>query len=524
MRHRHHPGCLPSHQHFCCPQHAMLILGARMAIGADEPVIEGPQPSFREGPDPNLTAFASGDDSNTRDLFDVAAKGQWVVVQGATVLPMAGAAALPNHDVLIQDGMIKSVQPSGAALPDGAIVVDGAGRFLIPGLSNMHNHPPLGHVSGMFAGMVGEGVTGADITLPYDMIMFQHIAAGVTRIHVMAGSPEDLANRENIRKGRYRGPHMKIASPVIDSPAAIWSSAITWYANDEQGGRTAAHKIREYGYDNAKPYTMLGREAYDGLIDECVKLGVPIMGHIPASVHPDDALRAGQTGVAHCFEFFYHYEPGKKFDPQAVAKRARLAKEVGATLQTTLAISYVYEYDCGLIPASAINFSATMDPVIRMVMREESAFIQGWRQNPVLMAAGEDMFQNCIQVCKALHAEGVRMIPGTDMSASAITGDTSLHHELRVLVESGVMTPAEVLKAGTIGSADYHGEAAVAGTIETGRRSDLVLLDADPTQDINNTTRIDTVILGDAILRREARERGLARIKARYDAMPVPAA
>lgn len=509
---------------FCCPQHAMLILGARMALGSGTPELDGPQPSFREGPNPNISSFAYGDDSNTRDLFEVAGKGQWVVVRSATVLPMTGGVALPDHDVLIQDGIIKSVQPSGAALPEGALIVDGTRRFLIPGLSNMHNHPPLRHVADMFAPMVGEGVNGDDITLPYDLMMFQYLAAGVTRIHVMAGSPEDLANRNNVRDGRYRGPHMKVASPVIDSPAAIWSSAITWYANDEQGGRTAAHKIREYGYDNAKPYTMLGREAYDGLIDECKKLGIPIMGHIPASVHPDDALKAGQQGVAHCFEFFYHYEPGKKFDPAAMVKRARLAKELGATLQTTLAISYVYEYDCGLILASALNFSDVMDPVIRMVMHEDSAFIQGWRQNPVLMAAGEDMFLNCIQVCKALRAEGVRMIPGTDMSASAITGDTSLHHELRVLVETGVMSPSESLHAATIESADYHGEASVSGTIEAGKRSDLVLLDADPTQDIANTTRIDTVILGDAILRSEARERGLARVKARYEAMPIPKA
>jgi hypothetical protein len=498
------------------------MLGARMALTAGTAEPEGPPVSFREGPDPAISAFAEGGDSNTCDLFEVAGRGQWVVVSGGTVLPMTRGSALPDHVIFIRDGQIQAIRPMGADTPEGAIIVDARGRYIIPGLSNMHYHAPLRHAVGMFAPLISPGLSGDDITLPYDLIMFQNLAAGITRLHVMAGSPEDLANRDNIRKRRYRGPHIHLASPVVDGPAAIWSSAITWYASDEAGGRTAARKILEYGYDNAKPYTMLGREAYFGLVSECKALGIPVMGHIPASVTPDEALAAGQHGVAHCFEYFYHVESGKKFDPDAIARRARLSKDVGATLQTTLGISQVYEFDCGFIPASAINFAASMDPVIRWLMRDESPFIQGWRQNEALMAGGEDIFAHSIQVCQALKSEGVRLVPGTDMSASAITGDTSLHHELRLLVELGVMSTMEVLRAATIESADYHNETAVSGTIEVGKRSDLVVLDADPSSDIGNTTSIDTVIVGDAILRKASREIGLSRIKARYDAMPVP--
>lgn len=499
----------------------MLILGARMAIGEGQATPDGPQPSFREGPDRTPTAYAQGDDRHTRDLYEVAGRGRWVVVRGGTVLPMTGAAPLPHHDILIRDGIIEAVQPSSADVPADALVIDAASRFTMPGLTDIHQHPPLRHITGMYAGMFGEHVTGDDITLPYDLMMFQYLAAGITRLQVMAGSPEDLANRAAIRSGRYRGPHMRIASPVIDSPAAIWSSAITWYANDAEGGRQAARAIIEQGYDHAKPYTTLGREAYFALVEECKALGIEVMGHVPASVLPEEAFKAGQTGVAHCFEYFYHHQGEQRFSPERVAERVRLSRDHGVTLQTTLQIARVYEYDCGLIPASDINFNDNLDPMIRSIMREDSAFIQGWRANPVLMAAADNIFDYSTQMCQALQAEGVRLLPGTDMSPSSITGDMSLHHELRTLVERGVMSPIEVLTAATAVAAEYQGEGATAGTIEPGKRSDLIVLAADPTADIANTTTIDTVILGDAILSSAARKRGLARLAERYGAMPI---
>ncbi|WP_195908397.1 amidohydrolase family protein [Novosphingobium sp. Gsoil 351] len=521
MNHYHHAAC--TNPRLCCPQHAMLAFGARMAIGETQPAPEGPQPSFREGPDPNLSSFAAGDDRNTRDLFEVAEKERPVVVTGGTVLPMTSAETLPGHDVLIRDGRIEGVQATGGALPDGALSINASGRFVIPGLTNIHQHPPLRHIVGVYANMLGEGVSGEEVTLPYDLMMFQYLAAGITRIQVMAGSPEDLANRENVRSGRYRGPHMRVGSPVIDSPEAIWASAITWYVNDADGGRRAARAIFEQGYDFAKPYTMLGRDGYFGLVEECRALGIEIMGHIPQSVRPEEAFEAGQTGVAHCFEYFLHGRGADRFDPDTIAKRVKLSVNNGVTLQTTLEIARVYEYDCGFIPASEMRFEDTLDPVIRWLMREDSPFLQGWRANPVLMAGGENVLDYSTRICQALYAEGVRLLPGTDMSASSITGEMSSHHEIRSMVERIGMSPFEALRAATVQSAEYQGEGRVAGTIERGKRADLVILDANPLEAIGNTTAIDTVVMGDAILRRGARERGLARLKARYDAMPVPA-
>jgi hypothetical protein len=339
----------------------------------------------------------------------------------------------------------------------------------------------------------------------------------------MAGTPEDLANREAVRAGRYRGPHMRIASPVIDGPPAIWSTAITWLAGDADGGRKAAQLIAERGYDFAKPYTMLGRDAYFALAEECKALGIEMMGHIPSTITPDESFAAGQRGVAHAFEYFYHESGENRFRPEAIARRVKTSAELGVTLLTTLEIAYVLEYDVGFVPASEISFASTLDPVIRYLMRDDSPFLASWRNSPMMVESGRDAFAHSISLCQALYAEGVRMLPGTDMSVSAITGDHSLHHELQVLVDRVGMSPIDVLTASTRQFAEYQGNSDIAGTIEPGKRSDIVVLDADPTVSIKATTLIDTVVVGDAILRKEARETGLARVKARYDAMPVPA-
>ena len=164
----------------------------------------------------------------------------------------------------------------------------------------------------------------------------------------------------------------------------------------------------------------------------------------------------------------------------------------------------------------------TDDPLIRIVMREDSAFIQWFRSDPHLKVSGANALALSVAMCQALVDAGVPILPGTDVPPSSITGQHSLHHELRLLHEQVGLSCLDTLRAATIDCARYQGEADVAGTIEAGKGADLLLLDANPLEDIGATGSIDTVVLGDAILDRPSREKGLARLKAAYEAMPVP--
>lgn len=503
-----------------CPTHAFLRLGMMMAgqqANADPTV---PPPSYSNETVTEPSRYADGDDRNTRDLYRTVESGRALVVLGATVLPMTATEILPDHDVIIVDGAIRSVQPKGQSLPEGAVMIDAAGQYLIPGLTDIHQHPPVAPVMVHLAGAVAPDGDPDDFTLPYDLAMFQYLAAGITRTQVMAGTIEELAMRQAIRDGRYRGPSMRIGMLVDGSPP-MQSSIFSLIINDREGGRKAARHIFESGYDFIKPYTILNREAYTGLVEEGLALGMEIMGHIPRAVGPDDAFAMGQTGVAHVFEYFWNESDRDRSSADIRNRRVRASAERGVSVQTTLVAARMLEYDTGW-NTEGVSFDEMYDPLIRKVMREDSPFIQWFRSDPLLQPSGRDALALSVATCQELVAVGVPILPGTDCVPSSITGEHSIHHELRMFVEQVGMTRLDTLRAATIDCARYQGEADVAGTIEAGKRADLLLLDANPLDDIGATRSIDTVILGDAILDRQSREIGLARLKATYDAMPVP--
>lgn len=512
----------PRWRSLCCPLHAVWLLTGGMAADMAPAAPAAGAPSFTDGTPTGVTPWAHQGDAATRDLYTVAAPGQWVVVRGGTLLTMGPAGDLPGHDLWAQDGVIRAVQPTGAPLPEGALVVEAAGRWVIPGLSEMHTHPPLAQTAQMFAPIMGPDVRPEDLTLPYDLVMLMYLASGITRIQIMAGSVEELALREAVRSGRIRGPFMQVGSPLIDGNPPMHSPMLSWMVTDADGGRHAARQIAERGFDFAKPYTRLPGAAYEALVAECRTLGIRRDGHIPAEVPVEDALRYGQTGVAHVFECFYNEPAETREDLQVLARRARVAAGSGVSVCATLVAARSLEFVVGF-DRNAYRAGDILEPMISYMMREESPFIRMMRGNPSVVAAGTQVLRDSIHMTQALLAEGVHVIPGTDFPPSSLRGKNSVHDELEVLVRDVGMSPVDALRAATLWSAQHHGDDANAGTLQPGRRSDLVVLDADPRADITATRRIDTVCIGAALLRKAALDKGIARVKALYAAMPVPA-
>lgn len=503
------------HANACCPMHMIMMMGADRRGAQPQ---EGPTPSFADGTSSEPSAFCDGSDARTRDLYDIAEPGRPVVIRGSHVITMGSSGQLPDHDVIIVDGVIRALEPSGGALPDGCRQIDATGLFVIPGLSEMHTHPPLIELATMYGPMFGVD-NPAQVSMPYDLLMFLYLAGGVTRLEVMFGTPEYLGLREHITAKRVRGPSMRIASPLLDGFPFSFGATITWGIGDPQGARKAAQQIAERGYDFAKPYTRLKKDCYWALVEECDALGIPVMGHIPTDVEVEQALRKGQRGVAHVFEYFCHEAQERKLDPDVIMRKAKLSAERGMVVQTTLVAGRALEYDVGLAPGT-LDASQFLDPIYRLIMADDSPFLQGWRDDPVMVHAGRDCFQASIEMTKALVAEGVTVLPGTDFPPN-LTGLLSSQDELQVYVQEVGMTPQEALRASTITSALHQGEGAIAGTLEPGKRSDLVILEADPTTDINHTRLINGVMIGNAFLNRHALDRGIERAKSIYDAMPV---
>ena len=513
-----------SHSDLHCPCHLhqlMRMLPMGMGVDAGAPLPDGPAPSFTDGTRQSLSPFIFADDSHTRDLFEVAAPGQPLLIRGATVIPIGSPHALPDHDVLLVNGVIADVMPGGGAAPDNALIVDGTGGYLIPGLSDMHSHPTIVPTAAMWAPLMGEGVTPEQLALPYDLLMFLYLGAGITRTQVMAGTPEYLALRDAVKARRFRGPAMRVASPVVDGYPPIWAPDISWLVGDEDGARHAARLIVERGYDYAKPYTKLDARAYHALAAECRALGVEMTGHIPKAIRAEEALALGQRGVAHTFELFANPDDPERHSLDAFARRARMCANLDVTVESTLLVAFTFEYDVGLRPEGC-DPEAFLDPVMRFLMNERSMFIQSWRSNPEMVEQGRDNVKHSVAMAQALVAENVRYVTGTDIPNPNGVARQSLHEEFEILARDVGMAPIDILKASTLHSAEHMGEAACAGTIAKGMRGDLVLLERDPTVDIRATRDIRAVIVGDAILRRDAIDTGFARAKALYDAMPVP--
>jgi hypothetical protein len=506
----------------CCALRGQYFLPILSGVGADAPITPSePPPSFLDKSPKEATHHVTAGDGNTRDLFEDVPGDRWVVIRGATVLTMDAPGVLAAHDVLISDGRVRDLRPTGGPLPDDAVIVEGSGHHLIPGLTDSHTHPNVYHLSATMAPLLGAGVTAEDILLPYDLQMFLFLAGGISRSEVMAGTAEELALREEIRRGHVRGPDFRIGSPVIEGYPPMQSGSHAWNVGDAEGGRRAAREVAERGFDFAKPYSRLSSDAYAALASECRALGVEMLGHIPHAVGAESAFAQGQTGVAHVFEFFCALPEPQRHDPDLYARLARLAASQGVKVQTTLVAAWMLEYDGGFV--DDVRARQWFDPLYNYLMRPESPMMQWFRTDPSIRALCVDTGSLSVKMLKALRAEGVRLLPGTDGGNGNLTQGYSIHEELRLLVEQVGMAPLEVLRAATRDCAEHMGDGSRTGRIAPGFASDLVLLSDDPLADIRNTTKIETVIKGRSILRRDGRARGIDRVRARYAAMPIPA-
>lgn len=509
------------HPRTCCLFHALPgAFAPDRRICASRGASAPPPVSFADETATTPSAYANGSAADTIDLFEVPRKGQWTIIRGGAVLTMRDRGRLPDHDVLIRDDTIEDVRPTAEAPPDGALIVEAAGKYVLPGLSDLHTHPFLKTWADAWKVFMPEGFRPELVVLPYDLLMFQYLAAGVTRIEVMAGCADMLALRGAIEDGRMHGPRMRVSSPLIDGSPPIQSPRMSWIANDADGGRRAAREVAARGFDFAKPYSNLSREAYTALAEECRALGIRMMGHVTPQIGIEGAITLGQGGIAHAAEYFYNETGEKRRDPEMFERYARLTADHGVWVQATVTVSRSMEVMMGKLPLLAPD-RHLMHPLMAKLYDLEGPFARMMRDNPEKAHLGDDNFALATRMTRALHEAGARILTGTDVANPHLVDGFSLHEEFAHLVEETGMAQIDVLEASTAVAADYHGEGATAGRVAPGMVADLVVLDRDPTTDIHASRAIDTVMTRGAILRKGAIAAGMARIRDRFAAMPV---
>jgi imidazolonepropionase-like amidohydrolase len=433
---------------------------------------------------------------------------QRLAIERVTVLPMISeAAALSDVTVLIEDGRIVSVTPaSSTRAPSGVRRIDGRGKWLIPGLTDMHAH--LGNVRMLrlflkLPDLKQSILRTEDLFTPF-------IANGVVRILDMQSMSETIGQRVEVDAGRMIGPHI-VAAAMIDGPNPYWPIGTTRVAATPDDGRQAVRDAGAEGYDVIKVYSGLSFETFSGIVDEARRLSLPVVGHIPERRlgRTKEFFQPGFGMVAHAEEFAQrHATPSLAEIPQYVD----MMKQNGAWLTATLSL------DERLLEQTRDPKSLHSRPEIRVLPQLMRDMVLN--HNPYVAGASPQRIAFLTQVVefnrelvRAFVAAGIPVVAGTDAGVPGVVPGFSMHDELEALTRAG-MSNRQALEAATRRPCEWLNLLAECGTVEAGKRADLILLDADPLANIGNSRRISAVILGGRYLPRATLDRRIEALAA----------
>ncbi len=448
---------------------------------------------------------------------------QPLVLTHVTVIDVTGGPSKPDNTVIISgDRIVAMGASSSLAAPPGAQVVDATGKYLIPGLWDMHVH-----------------LEDSKEYLPL------FIANGVTGVRVMWGFPFHHEWRKDIEAGKIVGPHMVIASPIVDGPVPYWPDSVS-VANEAEA-RQAVIKAKQDGADFIKVYSLLPRDEYFAIADESKKQGIPFEGHVPDAVSAEEASNAGQKSFEHLLSILpacsTHSEELLKAQQadlaEIIASKKHPLFAIGPrawALRWTVLDTYSPEKAAALFAVLKSNgtwqcptltvlrqFWQMKDPAFRNDARLKYVpqdTLLFWTRSS-LSARGmpskgyayvKRAYQKDLEVVGAMQRSGVPILAGTDQENPYCFAGFSLHDELGLLVQAG-LSPLEALQAATVNPAKFLGRERDLGTVDQGKVADLVLLDANPLDDIANTKRIYAVVYGGKLYSRAALDEMLAKVE-----------
>ncbi|MDZ4259975.1 MAG: amidohydrolase family protein [Gemmatimonadales bacterium] len=423
---------------------------------------------------------------------------------GVTVLPMDTERTIADQTVVVTDGRIAAIGPAATtAVPRDATRIDGRGKFLMPGLAEMHAHVPPQQP--------------ADQLL--EDIMFLYVANGVTTIRGMLGSPYQLDLRERLARGEMLGPRFYVGAPSLNG-------------NSAPDPATATRLVREHraaGYDLVKIHPGPSRATYDAALATGREVGITLGGHVPAGVGIDHAIASGQSTIDHLDGYIEGSMDSGAATPVAgwqsvtterLRALARDTKAAGLWVVPTMFLwQHLYWPPDGEVAAAW--------PEMRYVPRP---WVTGWQnqargrasqaaQQGLTAADTKVLYAKRNQLLKLLADEGETILMGTDSPQMFNVPGFALHREIQVMAEAG-LTPWQVLVSGTRDVASYVrrslGKPAPFGTVAVGQEADLVLLDGNPLASLDNLTERAGVMVRGRWISREELDRGLTQIAGRY--------
>ena len=440
-----------------------------------------------------------------------------LAITHVTLIDGSGAPAQSDMTVVIRDTTIVDVGPSASvSIPGRAHTLNASGKFLIPGLADMHIH-----LTGS-----GEPDGSREFVLPL------LLANGITTVRDMGGYLNDLKKlNEEINSGKRLGPLIVFTGPYLDgNPPSFQPSIMVQNAAE---ARAAVHQLKAEGVDFIKVQSRLSSPAYFAIAAAAQTEGIRFVGHVPDAVSPFAASDAGQASIEHLTGILLACSsredelrqqqvpapPMSETPAEEVVRQRRWQQEVLDSYSAQKADSLFKKFVANhtwqvptlpLLLDLAYLTPATdraNDPRLKYIPANVKKIWQQGRKASLANRTDADFVQRgqlaerSLAVVREMNAAGVKILAGTDSAAPNVFPGFSLHESLADLVSAG-LPPVQGIQAATSRPAEFLGRETQQGTITPGKRADLVLLDANPLDDIHNTEKINAVVLNGRLLNR----------------------
>ena len=449
-----------------------------------------------------------------------------LAITHVALIDATGAPAKPDMTVFIADKQIAAIGPSTSlSIPRATKTLDASGKFLIPGLVDMH-----AHLTG-----AGEPAGSREFILPL------LLANGITTVRDMGGNLESLITlRHEIESGQFPAPRIVFAGPYLDGNPPFFQPSLVVTNSGE--ALEDVHSLVSHGADFIKVQSNLSRDAYFAIADVCRREHITFVGHVPDHVTAAEASDAGQKSIEHLTGVLracsrneallmrnqFAAAPGKSTTWQSLNRELNWERELLQSYSDQHAEALIAKFirnhtwqvptlillrnDAFPTPQTDPSRDARQKYIPLQVLanwqkgakeRDNGATSQEFALRELLMQAS-------LRIVGKMNAAGVPIMAGTDTTAPFVFPGSSLHEELALLVQAG-LTPMQALQAATKLSAEFLGMQQAQGTIEPGRIADLLLLDANPLDDIHSTQKIRAVVLRGKLLDRNSLDELLSK-------------
>ena len=431
------------------------------------------------------------------------ASAQTVAFENVNVIPMDRERVIAQQTVIVRDGRISQIGPSASVkAPAGAVRVDGTGKFLIPGLAEMHGH--------LTASYLPKEAT-ADI-------LFLYVANGVTTVRAMLGSPEAIVTRDAVASGKLLGPKLYVAGPALN---------VKTVPTPQDAERTVREQ-KQLGYDLLKILGGMPPDVYNAIMSTARAVKIDVAGHVPADVGVRGALSAGQRSIDHLDNYIASLklapDTSREEEDRRIAELAQLTAKSGTwSVPTMLLWDYFHNAETGEATRKSLPEVRYMPAsMVGEWVKSKNGRLTPPNDTPSGVAAfgqtGVRVMELRRKIFKALKAADAPIALGTDSPQMFSVPGFSIHRELKLMVDVG-FTPYEAIASGTTKVSEYFGTMADSGTVATGKRADLILLNANPLEDIANAERRSGVMVNGRWLAASEIEKRLEEIAARAEKM-----